>query len=121
MELNDEIFENIRNLLMGKMENGINTELLLKVCSGNANEKEKEEWNKITGLDENDNKQLKETFAQGYQMASQLDVTPPTADERIDSLSQEVVELTEKVDNLTSKLTDLLQYFEKVKLILEKE
>jgi len=151
MDINDAIFnavkENLKNanLNEGNMNfdgcetdlNNMNfngceanfedeTSLLLKICSGKANEEEKEKWKEITGLSEEVTNQLIESFEKGYKTASEMDdeteiiktlkaeaetmkAEAETMKAEAETMKAEIKELNRKVDFIMEKM-DMKNY-----------
>ena len=95
MDINDAIFNSVKANLESSSD--IN-EILLKICSGKATQEEKEKWEELTGLTEEDTNKLTESFEKGYNAASKLD-----NNDELEILKKEVKELKKKVDFLMTK------------------
>jgi len=109
--INDEIFENVKNTLIknSEDENGLErereNELFLKICFGTATNEEKQEYNKITELSEDINDKLEEYCKIGHKMASQLDTNNSNkTEEKLNYIMEELKDLKEKINHLYSKI-----------------
>lgn len=110
MELNDKIFESVKNALneqFGSDEEDESQkeqkELFLKICTGTATEEEKEEYKKLSGLNDDISEQLSNYCQLGQKMASQFE-TRNSTDEKLDFIIQELKEIKELM-NKTLKET----------------
>jgi len=100
----DDINETIFKAVKDNLENGSDVnELLLKICSGKADEEEKQKWKEVTGLNEEDTDKLVESFEKGYNAALEMDTS------ELEFLKKEVEELKKKVDFLMTKI-DMTNY-----------
>ena len=101
-KLNDAIFDQLKTLMEG---GSFNTELLYKICTDQASEKEKEEWKNTTQLSDEVNEQLKQSYSVGYGIASKLDLSHH--DDFVEEFRSVVSEFRSIVEELRSDITDL--------------
>jgi actin-like ATPase involved in cell morphogenesis len=94
MELNDKIFESIKNALNNDIGDENDEELFLKICTGTATEEEKKEYQELSGLDEDTTKQLTEYCKIGQKMAAQFENKNPL-EEKLDFIIEELKEIKE--------------------------
>ena len=131
MDINDAIFnavkENLKNANLDEYEANFNnmnledeTSLLLKICSGKANEEEKEKWKEITGLSEEVTNQLVESFEKGYKTASEMDdetETIKTLKAEAETMKAEAKTMKAETETMKAEIKELNR---KVDVIMEK-
>jgi hypothetical protein len=109
-DINDKIFESVKNTLNGEFGN-INEEdkkqkdLFLKICTGIATEEEKKEYNEISDFKDDISEQLEEYCKIGQTMASHLETKNPT-EEKLDFIIEELKDLKEKINFIIESLKE---------------
>ena len=98
MDLNEKIFETVKQSLTKEVDNN----LLMKICSGQASEQEKDEWKKNMNLSDEIDEKLQESYNLGYVLASEFDNEPT----KEDLILKELKKMNEKIDLLFQKIED---------------
>jgi len=96
MDFNELIYDSVKKFVSAEKDN-----ILVKICTGNATEEEKKNWQTETGISDEVVDKLKEVCDTGYNMASEMD-----------KQSSNDVSLSEKVEKLEEELEKQKQNFE---------